>query len=231
MRGIRTKADTYYDFEEDEMQQAEVTFEQGGSRWRRTAGGYCFRDGRRVSREEFDRARGEHLEQLGRRLSAVSREAGSTIAARRARELAGEAESKEDTVSKEETVKKGAETKRAARRRRPRDVAFECEVGGERVTLTSRQCEFLQAASRCPCWAEGGTGIWTDVLLDEMGVNGMSFGAMVSTLREKHLLEVGRESREDGATGRSRKVKVIRLTRLGEAVLKRAGYRLLGSGV
>lgn len=221
MQEIRTIAETYYDFEEEDMQQAEVSFEQGGSRWRRTQGGYCFRDGRRVSREEFDRARGEHLEQLGRRLSAVSREAGSTIAERRAREAQQGAE--------EEAVRKGGT--KAARRRRPRDVAFECEVGGERVTLTSRQCEFLQAASQCPCWTEGDGTLWTDVLLDEMGMNGMSFGAMVSTLREKHLLEVGRESREDGATGRSRKVKVIRLTRLGEAVLKRAGYRLLGSGV
>lgn len=214
MQEIRTIAETYYDFEEEDMQQAEVSFEQGGSRWRRTAGGYCFRDGRRIPREEFDRARGEHLERLGRRLSAVSREAGSTIAARRARELAGDKE--------EKAVKKESKT----RKRRPKDVAFECEVGGERVTLTSRQCEFLQAASQCPCWAEGGTGIWTDILLDEMGMNGMSFGAMVSTLREKNLLEVGRETREDGATGRSRKVKVMRLTRLGKVVIARAGHLL-----
>lgn len=213
----------YDDFEEDGMRaEAEVTFELGGERYRRTASGYCTRDGRRIPREEFDRARGEHLGQLGRRLSAVGREAGSTIAERRARELAGEAGEEKEKAMKKET---------GTRKRRPKDVAFECEVGGRAVTLTSRQCEFLQAASQCPCWAEGGTGIWTDILLDEMGVNGMSFGAMVSTLREKNLLEVGRETREDGATGRSRKVKVMRLTRLGEAVLKRAGYRLPGSGV
>lgn len=230
MQEIGTKADTYCDFEEDDMRaEAETTFELGGERYRRTASGYCTRGGRRIPREEFDWARGEHLEQLGRRLSAVGREAGSTIAARRARELAGEAESKRETMKKEETVRKETGTKRAARRRRPRDVAFECEVGGRAVTLTSRQCEFLQAASSCPCWAEGGAGIWTDILLDECGMNGMSFGAMVSTLREKGLLEVGREEREDGATGRGRRVKVIRLTRLGEAVLKRAGYRLPGA--
>ena len=225
MQEIRTKADTYYDFEEDDMRaEAEVTFEQGGSRWRRTRGGYCFRDGRRVSREEFDRARGEHLEELGRRLSAVTEEAreargDSVIGRATARARQGAAEREEKAVNK--TKKK----------RRPRDVAFECEVGGRAVTLTSRQCEFLQAASQCPCWAEGGHGVWTDVLLDECGMDGMSFGAMVSTLREKHLLEVGRETREDGATGRSRRCKVMRLTRLGEAVLRRAGYRLPGSGV
>lgn len=221
MQEIRSKAETYYDFEEDDMRaEAETTFELGGERYRRTAGGHCFRDGRRIPREEFDRARGEHLEQLGRRLSAVSREAGSTIAERRARELAGEAGERE-----EKAVKKDEKTK-AARKRRPRDVAFECEVGGERVTLTSRQCEFLQQATQCPCWAEGGTGIWTDVLLDEMGVSGMSFGAMVSTLREKHLLEVWRETREDGVTGRDRKVKAMRLTRLGKVVVARAGHQL-----
>ena len=149
MQEIRTKADTYYDFEEEDMQQAEVSFEQGGSRWRRT------------------------------------------------------------------------------RRRRSRDVAF--EHGGTGVTLTARQCGFLRAASGCPCWAGGDGTLWTDVLLDEIGMNGMSFGAMVSTLREKGLLEVWAESREDGATGRSRKVKAMRLTDAGEQVLRAAGYRLPGA--
>ena len=96
------------------------------------------------------------------------------------------------------------------------------------MTLTARQCEFLQAASGCPCWAEGDGTLWTDVLLDELGMNGMSFGAMVSTLREKGLLRVWAESREDGATGRSRKVKAVALTDLGERVVRAAGYRLPG---
>ena len=231
MQEIRTKADTYYDFEEDDMaQQAEVTFEQGGSRWRRTQGGYCFRDGRRVSRAEFDGARGAHYEELGRRFSVVAGEAreaagagGGVIgrATARAEETAAErAAGREDKAMNKEKKEK------APRRRRSKDVAFEHEGTG--VTLTARQCEFLQAASACPCWAEGDGTLWTYVLLDELGMNGMSFGAMVSTLREKGLLRVWAESREDGATGRPRRVKAMRLTERGEQVLRAAGYRLPG---
>ena len=64
-------------------QRAEVTFEQGGSRWRRTRGGYCFRDGRRVSRAEFDEARGAHYEELGARLARVADEASGAASGAR----------------------------------------------------------------------------------------------------------------------------------------------------
>ena len=232
MQEIRSKAETYYDFEEEDMaQQAEVTFEQGGSRWRRTQGGYCFRDGRRVPRAEFDEARGAHYEELGRRLSAVAGEAretagrgGSVIgrATARAEETAAEG-----AAGREEKMKEKKGKDRAPRKRRSRDVAFEHEGTG--VTLTARQCEFLQAASGCPCWAEGDGTLWTDVLLDEIGMNGMSFGAMVSTLREKGLIRVWAEAREDGLTGRPRKVKAMRPTERGEQVLRAAGYRLPGA--
>ena len=235
MQEIRSRAETYYDFE------------QGGSRWRRTAGGYCFRDGRRVPRAEFDEARGRRYEELGARLARVADEASEAAPAP---EDAGGAGERPGGANVNRVVRDGVEWVRdfaagkfyrdgeevtraefergvgIARRRRSRDVAFEHEGTG--VTLTARQCGFLQAASGCPCWAGGGGTLWTDVLLDEMGVNGMSFGAMVSTLREKGLLEVWAESREDGATGRSRRVKAMRLTEKGEQVLRAAGYRLPG---
>lgn len=216
---IRTKAETYYDFEEDDMaEQAEVTFEQGGSRWRRTQSGYCFRDGRRVSRAEFDEARGAHYEELGARLAEVADETSG--AASGARGDAAPARVPDPAPEAD-----GGAARRP-RRRRSKDVAF--EHAGSGVTLTARQCEFLRAASGCPCWAEGDGTLWTDVLLDEVGVSGMSFGAMVSTLREKGLIRVWAESREDGATGRSRKAKAMRLTERGEQVLRAAGYRLPG---
>lgn len=265
MQETRAKAETHYDFEEDDMaQQAEVTFEQGGSRWRRTASGYCFRDGRRVPRAKFDEARGRRYEELGARLARVADEASEAASAAReddaraevpapAPEAAGGDGERPGGANVNRVVRDGVEwvrdfaagkfyrdgeevtraefergvgIARRPRRRRSRDVAFEHEGTG--VTLTARQCGFLQAASGCPCWAGGDGTLWTDVLLDEMGVNGMSFGAMVSTLREKGLLEVWAESREDGATGRSRKVKAMRLTDAGEQVLRAAGYRLPG---
>lgn len=222
MEEIRTRADTYYDFEEDDVEQAEVTFEQGGSRWRRTQGGYCFRDGRRVSRAEFDEARGRRYEQLGARLARVADEASGTSSG--ARGDAAPAQVPDPAPMADGGASEARE--KHPRKRRPKDVAFEHEGTG--VTLTARQCEFLRAASACPCWAEGDGTLWTDVLLDEMGVNGMSFGAMVSTLREKGLLRVWAESRGDGATGRSRKVKALAVTDLGAEVLGAAGYRLPG---
>ena len=240
MQEIRSKAETHYDFEEEDMRQAEVGFEQGGSRWRRTQGGYCFRDGRRVSREEFDEARGRRYEELGAHLARAADEAsgagerpGGANVNRVVRDgvewvrdfAAGKFYRDGEEVTRAE-FERGVGIARRPRRPRSRDVAFEHEGTG--VTLTARQCEFLRAASGCPCWAGGGGTLWTDVLLDEMGVNGMSFGAMVSTLREKGLLEVWAESREDGATGRSRKVKAVRLTEKGEQVLRAAGYRLPG---
>lgn len=219
MQEIRTRVETYYDSEEDDMaQQAEVTFEQGGSRWRRTRGGYCFRDGRRVSRAEFDEARGAHYEELGARLAEVADEASGAASGAR-----GDAA---PARVPDPAPEAGGDAAGRPRRRRPRDVAFEHAESG--VTLTARQCEFLRAASGCPCWAEGDGTLWTDVLLDEVGVSGMSFGAMVSTLREKGLIRVWAESREDGVTGRSRKVKAMCLTERGEQVLRAAGYRLPG---
>lgn len=220
MQRIRTEAGAYRDFEEegDMAQRAEVTFEQGGSRWRRTRSGYCFRDGRRVSRAEFDEARGAHYEELGARLAEVADEASG--AASGARGGAAPA-----WVPDPAPEADGGAARRPGRRR-SRDVAFEHEGSG--VTLTARQCEFLRAASACPCWAGGDGTVWTDVLLDELGMSGMSFGAMVSTLREKGLIRVWAESREDGATGRSRKVKAVALTDLGAEVLGAAGYRLPG---
>lgn len=219
MQEIGTRAGTHHDFEEDDMaQQAEVTFEQGGSRWRRTRGGYCFRDGRRVSRAEFDEARGARYEELGARLARVADEASG--AASGAREGASRAE-----VPAPAPEAGGGAAERP-RRRRSKDVAFEHAPSG--VTLTARQREFLRAASGCPCWAEGDGAVWTDVLLDELGMGGTSFGAMVSTLREKGLIRVRAEERGDGATGRPRRVKAIAVTDLGAEVLRAAGYRLPG---
>ena len=219
MQEVRAEAGAHDDFEGGDMaRQAEVTFEQGGSRWRRTRGGYCFRDGRRVSRAEFDEARGAHYEELGARLARVADEASGAASGARG----GAAPARVPDPAPEA----GGGASGRPGRRRPRDVAF--EHAGSGVTLTARQCEFLRAASGCPCWAGGDGTVWTDVLLDEVGMNGMSFGAMVSTLREKGLVRVWAESREDGATGRSRRAKAVALTDLGRRVLRAAGYRLPG---
>ena len=81
MQEIRSKAETCYAVGGGDMRQAEVRFEQGGSRWRRTRGGYCFRDCRRAPRAEFDEARGRRYEELGAYLAVAALGAVAFLAA------------------------------------------------------------------------------------------------------------------------------------------------------
>lgn len=114
-----------------------------------------------------------------------------------------------------------------APRRRSRDVAATVESpdGGE-ITVTARQLQFLRELARTPQYAEGASALWTDIMIDEIGMggstfdNGMKVGAMVSTLREKGLVEVWPEGREDGMTGRVRRVKAMQFTPTGRTLME-----------
>ena len=118
-------------------------------------------------------------------------------------------------------------SEKTPRRRRSRDVAatVESPAGGE-ITVTARQLQFLRELARTPQYEEGASALWTDVLIDEIGMcsrtftNGMQVGAMVSTLREKGLVEVWSEGREDGMTGRVRRVKAMQFTPAGRALME-----------
>lgn len=113
-----------------------------------------------------------------------------------------------------------------APRRRSRDVAatIESPAGGE-ITVTARQLQFLRELARTPQYAEGASALWVDVVIDEIGMksrtftNGMQVGAMVSTLREKGLVEVWTTGRANGI-GRTRQVKAMQFTPAGEALME-----------
>lgn len=115
-----------------------------------------------------------------------------------------------------------------APRRRSRDVAatVESPTTGRAITVTARQLQFLRELARTPQYVEGAPALWTDVLIDEIGMggstftNGMQVGAMVSTLREKGLVEVWSEGREDGMTGRVRRVKAMQFTPAGKVLME-----------
>lgn len=114
-----------------------------------------------------------------------------------------------------------------APRRRSRDVAATIETtAGDEITVTTRQMQFLRELARTPQYAEGASALWIDVVIDEIGMesraftNGMQVGAMVSTLREKGLVEVWTEGREDGMTGRVRQVKTMQFTPAGKALME-----------
>lgn len=113
-----------------------------------------------------------------------------------------------------------------ALRRRSRDVAATVESPDGEVTITARQLQFLRELARTPQYVEGASALWIDILIDEIStesrtfINGMQVGAMVSTLREKGLVEVWTEGREDGITGRIRRVKTMQFTPTGGALME-----------
>lgn len=104
-----------------------------------------------------------------------------------------------------------AKKDRPARRRKPRDVAFECEVPGTgTVRLTAKQRAFLDAAMG----AAPGYEWATSLVVEASGMPQVVAGAMISTLKEKGLAEVSVRGE-----GRNRE-KVMSLTVAGRAVAK-----------
>ena len=118
------------------------------------------------------------------------------------------------------------------RRRRTKDVALTVSDGAREHTITARQRRFLLDLMATPQFAEGASACWLDVLIDELQMagsafdNGMRVGAMVSTLREKGMVSVWAEGREDPSTGRVRRVKAMWFTGLGAEVVRALGREL-----
>ena len=113
-------------------------------------------------------------------------------------------------------------TKKAAKPRKSKDVAFEMDTIIGNVTLTAKQVDFIHHLPDTCFWEHGlDSTPWCDVLADEIGGQfankPMTVGAMISTLREKHLISVG----QDKINGR--KCKYFELTEVGKAVAKRLG--------
>ena len=119
-----------------------------------------------------------------------------------------------------ETEKAMNKTKRT---RRPKDIAFEYKKDGEIIlTLTTKQVDFIKHIPDT-CFYENGleSTPWCDVLADEIGGQfagkPMTVGAMISTLREKHLIYTG-ISDVNG-----RKAKYFGFTELGMEVANELG--------
>lgn len=108
--------------------------------------------------------------------------------------------------------------KKAKKARRSKDVAFELKENGETVmTLTAKQVDFMKHLPDTCFWENGlDSAVWCDVLADEIGGQfagkPMTVGAMISTLREKGIVEVGRDLDRKG------KPKFMALTDLGKQI-------------
>lgn len=109
-------------------------------------------------------------------------------------------------------------TKKAKKVRKSKDIAFELKENGETVmTLTAKQVDFMKHLPDTCFWENGlESALWCDVLADEIGGQfagkPMTTGAMISTLREKGIVEVGREESRQG------KPKFMVLTDLGKQI-------------
>ena len=104
------------------------------------------------------------------------------------------------------------------KKRRSKDIAFELDG----VTLTTKQVDFIRHLPDTSFWEDGiDSALWVDVLTEEIGGQfagkPMTVGAMISTLREKKLVEVGIEASRKG------KPKFMTFTDLGKEFAKKLG--------
>lgn len=110
----------------------------------------------------------------------------------------------------------GIEAPKAAPRAKKVQVGgMEFTEGGVSVIITPKQVEFIRLLPTSNFWENGvDSALWIDVLCDELEdkMGPMTIGAMVSTLREKHLLEVAVDCQG------KRKAKYFRFTNTGKAV-------------
>lgn len=115
------------------------------------------------------------------------------------------------------------EVKRIARRARAKKVrvgGMEFNENGVHVVLTAKQIDFIRHLPDTTFWERGVDSLpWIDCLCDDIGGQfenkPMTVGAMVSTLREKGLLETG------VTTINKRKSKYFRVTEIGKVIFRK----------
>lgn len=112
---------------------------------------------------------------------------------------------------------KAVEPKPKKTTKRSKDVAFEGTGFAGGITLTSKQVDFLKVLPQSEIFDGFEQGIWCDCITDAIGWNPMTVGAMISTLREKHLVSVSVE-RVNG-----KKCKSMNFTETGLEVVKQLG--------
>lgn len=191
-------------------------FEYDGRNYRKTDSGYCYCDGKRISREEFENKENEMNKSACNVIELNGHEYINDHCSRKyykdGEEISRAKFKKELGIN---SGKRGSTTKR-----RSKDVALEVEG----VTLTAKQLDFMRHLDDSD-YCNVKTGVWVDFLQEEIGGQfadkPMTVGAMISTLREKGIIEVRRETRSDGNSV-GVKCRSIHLTELGWKVFEAA---------
>lgn len=109
-------------------------------------------------------------------------------------------------------------SKEMKKTRRSKDVAFEMDTIEGRITLTAMQVQFLKLLPKTCFWEEGvESTLWCDCIAEDIGWNPMSVGAMISTLREKKLMMVAKD------TSRKGNPKCMTFTAVGRVIAEKLG--------
>jgi hypothetical protein len=186
------------------------------------ANGYCYKveGGKksRISKAVFDEALEQNIAQQAEEAAIEDAKADMAYEARVAKQEADD-KATEDAFN----GKKPASEKKAKKpaKRAKKNVAYEIEFNGEKVTLTEKQKIFFENIPNDQFYDGNGEdcSLWTDAFCDTLAevMNSMVVGAIISTLREKNIIVVG----QGKANGK--KCKFFELTELGKAIFRDMG--------
>lgn len=208
----------------EKLTNATERFELNGVVYTQTKTGYCYKStglkdkkgqdiNRRISKAVFEEAVAEYNKLWEAEIEA----------SRKARE--------EEQEQSDREAEKAVNGKKATKRtRKSKDIAYTYYDSDDEATrkaiftLTAKQVDFIKHLPDTGFWENGlESTLWCDVLADEIGGQfagkPMTVGAMISTLREKDLIRVGKDLDRKG------KPKFMRLTEMGQAVAIDLGLR------
>lgn len=134
-------------------------------------------------------------------------------------EADAEKKAREDKVAADAKQAEEAVAKKTKKKSK-KNVAFTFEDADGITTLTEKQVKFIRLLPRDDFYERGlDSELWIDVLCDTLAdeFNPMALGAMVSTLREKHLISVGTQKVN------GKKCKFFGFTELGKRVARELG--------
>lgn len=198
----------------------EIRFELNGVTYTQTAKGYCSKStgtfdkkgqelSRRIGKHIWEQAFEEYIKQAND--EAEQAEWDAEMEARK------QEQGQKDRETEAEFNKK-AEKKAVKRTRKSKDIAHESNG----VTITAKQADFIKHLPDSSFWGNGlDSALWCDILADEIGGQfagkPMAVGAMISTLREKNLINVSKDNSRKGHP------KFMVLTDIGKQVAKELG--------
>ena len=183
------------------------------------ANGYCYKveDGKktRISKMAFDAALELNIAQQAEQAEIEDAKADMEYEARIAKQEA------DDKATEDAFNGKKPASEKKAKKRAKKNVAYEIEFNGEKVTLTEKQKIFFENIPNDQYYDGHGEdcSLWTDAFCDTLAdvMNSMVVGAIISTLREKDIIFVGQQKVN------GKKCKFFALTELGKAIFRDMG--------